>query len=359
MPKPARRRWFATLGVAVAILAIIVASPGCSVGYLAQQGWFQAELLAGRMPIEEAIEEGFFSEDEVAKLRLVPRIKEYGRQIGLASTDNYDTINPTWDRTIWNVSACHPTRFEPKTWWFPIVGRVPYLGYFRDQDAQRKADRLREQGYDVYARTAGAYSTLGWFRDPLLPGMLKWSEPSLADTILHELAHATLWVPGSVDFNESFANFVGQQASLGYLVATYGPDSAILQEERERREDRDAFSRMLEGVYQDLDALYRGGGSEAEKLAGKKAILDSLPGRTVALGLHREQAYLDMVRTSEWNNARLVQFKVYNRSPEQFAHLLAEEDGDIARFIARIGDITAGERDPYVALSEAVGDKAP
>ena len=88
------------------------------------------------------------------------------------------------------------------------MGRVPYLGFFRRKDAEPWIRRLENQGYETYIRTAGAYSTLGWFEDPVLPGMLKWSDYRLADTVLHELAHATVWIKGSVKFNESFASFV-------------------------------------------------------------------------------------------------------------------------------------------------------
>ena len=109
-----------------------------------------------------------------------------------------------WDHTIYNVTGSAPLAFEPVVFWFPVVGSFPYLGFFDRDQARAHASGLRRQGKDVWVRTAGAYSTLGWFEDPILPHMLDWDEYSLAGTLLHELAHATLWVPGSVQFNESF-----------------------------------------------------------------------------------------------------------------------------------------------------------
>ncbi len=324
--------------------------------YLLQQGYYQAELLAGRQPIEKAIEKGYFDDKQVEKLRLIPKIKDYGKSIGLAATHNYDTINPKWKRTIWNVSACDPVSFTPKTWWFPIVGRMPYLGYFEEKDARKRAKALAEDGSDVYVRTAGAYSTLGWFKDPVLLNMLNWSEHSLADTILHELAHATLWIPGSVQFNESFANFVGEEAAMRYMVATYGEDGTPVVEVRQRLEDSAKFRDMLHGVYKELDGIY----SDTEldkfdKLVRKHAILASLPTRTAGLGLNRQDAYLKSIREGEWNNARLMQFRTYNRSRTWFRALLDQENGDLLAFIHRIDEITKDADDPYRALALAVG----
>jgi len=355
-----RRTLSYTSGVAVAALASSVLVPGCSTGYLLRQGYHQAELLSGRVPIDEAIDAGHFTEEQAERLRSVPRIKAFGDQIGLSPVRSYETINPTWDRTIFNVSACEPLAFEPATWWFPVVGRVPYLGFFREQDVRRRAARLERRGLDVYVRTAGAYSTLGWFRDPILPGMLDWSEHRLADTILHELTHATVWIPGSVEFNESLANFVGREASMRWLISSYGEDHPSVAEARERIEDGHRFEALLREVYEELDAVYATPGlAEADKLASKRRILASLPDRADVLDLHHEERYLAKIREGTWNNARFVQFRTYNRSLEWFEVLLEQEGGDIPRFLARVEQIAAGAEDPYAALALAVGAEPP
>ena len=112
--------------------------PGCTTGYLLKQGAYQSKMLLQRKPIDKAIEKGLVAEHRVERLRQVAQIKVFGRQIGLASTHNYETIAPKWTHVITNVSACDPLAFDPVQWWFPIVGRVPYLGYFEKDDAQRK-----------------------------------------------------------------------------------------------------------------------------------------------------------------------------------------------------------------------------
>lgn len=341
--------------VAAIVTAVAASSPGCTVGYLAQQGYFQAELLASRVPLARAEAEGGLDAEQLRKLRLVAEIKAYGAELGLSSTHNYESIALGWKREIWNVSACDPVSFTPVTWGFPIVGRIPYLGYFRKSDADRQVERLRGDGYDAWGRTAGAYSTLGWFRDPILPGMLKWRDVDLADTILHELAHATLWVPGSVAFNESYANFVGEEASARWLVHQYGPDADVVREARASDEDAAKWSALMRETYAELDAIYQDASlSRDQKLAKKQATFARLPTRVAALGLHDERRYLRAVRSSTWNNARMMQYRLYDTSRDQFAVLLGRQGGDLAAFVKALSEIVADADEPYAALAAAV-----
>ncbi|MCA9569474.1 MAG: aminopeptidase [Myxococcales bacterium] len=352
-----RRR--AATGLA-GLLAIALVGGGLVFGeqavWLARAGLHQAELLWGRVPIEDAIAAGHYDEAQVHQLRLVPEIKAFGRDIGLSATENYDTINPTWDRTIYNVSASPPLALENERWWFPVVGSVPYLGFFDEESAEAFGDGLRAEGMDVYVRTAGAYSTLGWFRDPVMPGMLKWPEYQFANTILHELAHATVWVPGSVQFNESFANFVGDEASRRYMLAKYGEGSPEVESMRARIADGDRYRRVMHDVYRDLEALYADPalGDDA-KLAQKALVFASLPNRIDGAGFAEPQRWKDALAKRTWNNATMMQFRVYNRSREWFQALYEAEGSDLLRFMHRVPEVTRGASDPYAALAEAVG----
>ncbi len=333
-----------------------VAIPGTRANYLIQAAAGQVELLAGRVDVDEAIEQGLFTDDEVARLRMIKPMKEFGKTIGLGHTANYDTINPTWDKQIWNVSGSQELRFRNARWWFPIVGSVPYLGYFDKARAEAQGDRLRDQGYDVMVRKAGAYSTLGWFRDPVLPAMLGWREYELANTVLHELAHATLWLPGSVQFNESFAQFVGNVSSDRYMVDKYGEDSKEVASARGRIADRVILREVLHRVYGDLDTLYKDKSLSSErKRTLKHRILTGIPTRLIGKGLHNEAKYVKWAQRQQWNNARLLQFRTYNRSRDWFEALLEQSGGDLPRFMAQLERITASADDPYEALADAVG----
>lgn len=348
--------------VAAALLVGVAALfPSNVVGYLTRLAYFQLEQMWDRTPIEQAIAEGHFTETQVQKLRLVRPIKEYGRSIGLSATENYETVTPNWDRVIWNISACDPVAFKSRKWWFPIVGTISYIGTFREVDARRHESWLQAQGYDVYVRTAGAYSTLGWFRDPILPKMLDNSEYNLANTMLHELAHATLWVQGSVQFNESFANFVGDEAARRYMVQKYGENSQEVIDMGNRLDDYRRYRVLMHEVYKELDNIYTTTGlSDSEKLLRKQATIASLPSRAAIAGFASPEKYVKLFRFGVWNNARFVQFRTYNRNNEQFVALLEQTNGDLLQFISRISEITNGTNDPYKALAEAaqIGGKA-
>lgn len=351
------RRGLAILGMLLAIAAGLTGVAFADrIVYLASAAWFQGDLLWGRVPLDEAMASGRYEEPQLQRLRWVPEIKAYGARIGLSATQNYDTINPDWNQTIWNVSASEPDAFRNKTWWFPIVGPMPYLGFFERPQADALAAELEAEGLDVYVRTAGAYSTLGWFRDPLMPGMLKWSEYDLANTILHELAHATVWIPGSVQFNESFASYVGDAAGRAYMVEKHGAGSdEVLAMEDRIRDSRDwtAFQRQL---YRDLDAIYDDASlSRDEKLARKAAIFADLGPRVDAVGFRDPEKYRKAVDKGPWNNARLMQFRTYNRSTDWFRLLHDREGGDLLKFMEAVRTVTAGADDPYRALALAVG----
>lgn len=339
------------------LTAAVIASatiPGCGVAYVVRSAYFQAELLHSREPIADLRERQFFNETELKALDRINDVKAFGAEIGLEATENYGTYAMDWDRTIWNLSACEELAFTPRRWTFPIVGRVPYLGFFRREDAEPWIQRLEADGYETYLRTAGAYSTLGWFRDPVLPSMMKWNDYRLADTVLHELAHATVWIKGSVKFNESFASFVGEVGAFQYLSNRFGPESEQLRRAREDHEDVVTWRAVLRALYIDLDAVFRDESlSDSAKRSAKAVLFASLPDRVEAAGFHRPERFLRAARDGKWNNARLVQFKTYNHNRDHFEALFKRENDDLLAFMRAVQVATRDHDDPFQALRDA------
>lgn len=352
-----RSRLSWTLRVALATLATLGSStfiPGCGVGYVIKSAYFQAELLHSREPIDQAKARQTFNAKQLASFERIADIKGFGATIGLKATDNYDTYASDWNRTIWNLTACPDLSFSPVTWRFPIVGKVPYLGFFRRSDADSWARRLENDGNEVYLRTAGAYSTLGWFRDPILPGMLEWSEYQLANTVLHELAHATLWIEGSVKFNESFANFVGRVAAIAYLEDRFGADSILVTRTRDNLQDLSAWRELLRSLYEDLDRVYKDDTlSDEEKRTRRATVYGTLSERVQETEFNNSERFEQAVEKGPWNNARLSQYRTYNHRLEQFEGVLNSADGDLLQFIQLIDEITTGSENPFGALKEA------
>jgi predicted aminopeptidase len=349
--KPSRRKVIQGLLLAIITTGISAFIPGCGVGYVVRSAYFQAELLNSREPIDELRAQETFDAKELKALDRIKDVKAFGAEIGLKSTENYDTFAADWDKKIWNLSACKELTFEPKRWTFPVVGRIPYLGFFRREDADPWIQRLEAKGYETYIRTAGAYSTLGWFEDPVLPGMLKWNDYRLADTVLHELAHATVWIKGSVKFNESFASFVGEVGAFQYLEERFGKDSKLLKVAQQNHEDVQKWRALLRELYADLDAVFKDEalGDDAKRDA-KAALFASLAERVDDAGFHKPERFQKAITRGTWNNARLVQYKTYNHNRDYFEALFEREGRDLLAFMRAVERHTKGQKDPFKAI---------
>ncbi|MBL8617312.1 MAG: aminopeptidase [Deltaproteobacteria bacterium] len=324
---------------------------GCKALYVVDSARFQAELLARRRPVEDAFWRADLSEHDRASLALAADVKAWGAEIGLSATENYETLAVGWEREVQVVTACPPLSLEPESEWYPIVGRLSYRGYFRDGVRERAEARLRARGLDLYTRPAGAWSTLGWFRDPLTPGMLRWGRFDLAETVLHELAHATVWVPGDLTFNESFAGFVGEEGAFRYIAERYGPESAELRAARAEFADLGQWRAVQEALTVDLGRLYADPALDDEaKLKAKAALFAGLHGRVDAAGFHDPRRFHHAVDRGTWNNARMVQFRTYNDRRPIFEELLRSAGGDLLCFMRRVQALTKGTRDPWQAV---------
>jgi predicted aminopeptidase len=154
------------------------------------------------------------------------------------------------------LSAARKDRFEQKTWWFPIVGHVPYKGYFNPKSALAAAEELEREGYDTYVRPTSAFSTLGWFDDPLLSTLLRADDVDLVSTVIHELAHNTLFVPSQVAFNESFASFVGDRGAIAFFCGIEGDDGRRCRIAQDRWADNLLFASFLQDLIARLEELY-------------------------------------------------------------------------------------------------------
>ncbi len=246
-------------------LLISCIASGC---YVLKQACGELRILAGMRRIEDALADPEVPARVKEKLRLVLEVREFGEsEMGLARTGNYTCYYDTGGSPVAIlVSGCRKDRFEPYTWWFPIVGTVPYKGFFDPEDAAAEADRLEEEGYDVACHEVSAFSTLGWFKDPIFSSALEYPDEEIAALVLHELAHATVWIPGETDFNEGLASFVGRQGAVEFMRRRHGAASREYERAVLRfaaAEERDARAREM---FKRLDDLYRSDTPREEKL---------------------------------------------------------------------------------------------
>ena len=286
------------------------------------QGQFR--LVLNSEPIVEIIQDSATDSTTAEKLRLISKIKSFSiDRLGLFPSDNYTRFVDTEGQPVlWNTSASLPHKFEPFLWTFPIAGTVPYKGYFTHSLAIAERDTLRARGFDAITRPVPAYSTLGFFSDPVLSTMLKYSDDELANLVIHELTHSTIYSPDNTNFNESLASFVGDVGSLLFMEHTWGKAHPIIATIRARRNDRERFRYFMKQVTEELDSLYSAETTKAHVLEKRKVIFASWQSRFSSRLKHFNNP--DYYRGFlEWkvNNARLLSYRRYNSQQSVFSSL--------------------------------------
>jgi predicted aminopeptidase len=305
-------------------LAVVLAAAllgGCLMPrYLGQAASGQLVLLTRGRPIPKVIADPDVPIAIRELLAEVPAIKAFARKKGLTITRNYEKyVDLGRDYVVYFVGAAPRLSFDARKWCFPIAGCFTGLGWFDEDDAVEFRDQLEADGWDSFARPASAYSTGGWFPDPLLSSMLPDGDPrtpdeatgfaDLANVFLHESVHATIFVPDEPHFNEGIAEYIGDRLADELLVERFGegaPEVAAYRDELAWRADR--YRREMQ-AYDALKEVYDGKASDAAKLAKKREIIDAL---VDDLGLRRRP-----------NNASLVEVRVYLASYQGFAEVHA------------------------------------
>ncbi len=254
-------------------LVALLACSACSPTYVLRAGWEEARLLSQRRPIEEVIHDTTVAPAVRGKLRLVEDARDFAvRELGLDAADSFRSyVELSRDTLILAVAAAHELELRWLTWWFPIVGRVPYRGYFDFEDALAEGDRLADEGFDVSVRPVPAFSTAGWLPDPVVSTALRSDSVSVVTTVIHEITHTTFFAAGRADFNESFANFVGRRGAIDFFCRALA-DERLCDHARRRWEDTRTFGRFFRSIAEPLGEAYAGELSDDEKRARKSAI---------------------------------------------------------------------------------------
>ena len=234
---------------------------GCSPVYVIKAGIMEMGILNARQPLNDVILDPKTDESTKVKLTSVLKARQYAiEMLGLNVGESYTSfVHLEKDTLAMILSAATKDDFVAKTWWFPIVGRVPYKGYFNKDDALQDQQRLEDEGFDTYLRPTSAFSTLGWFSDPLLSTLLDRDEVDLVETVLHELSHNHLFIRGQVRFNESYATFVGRVGAIEIFCNQQNNSSDMdkCSQAQARWRDYQRFSAFIDRIVLELRELYR------------------------------------------------------------------------------------------------------
>ena len=355
------KKW--SLMVGVALLA------GCSavdtMDFYWQGAAGQMDLLTRARPIPEVIEGG----DRALAVRLgrVREIRAFAsKELGLPDNGSYtrytDLGRPF---VLWNVFAAPSLSLKPLQWCFPIAGCVNYRGYFSEEQARAEAARLRAQGDDVHVSGVPAYSTLGYFDDPVLSSFVRWPETEVARLIFHELSHQLLYVKDDSQFNESFATTVEEVGVARWLAAN--PNPTFEAQAARNQKLREAFRGIVSNARDHLAAIYGSNASDEEKRKEKVEAFAAMKAdyERVKAGEPGLAGY-DRWFAQDPNNASLAAIAIYTDRVPAFRELLRESDNDLPRFYERVRTLAAlpkTERDAALTAAasrsvEAVGKAA-
>lgn len=349
-----RPRW----RVAIAVLAGAATLAACAafqtVDYYWQGAAGQFELLARSEPIPDVI--GRSDATLAARLARVREIREFAsRELGLPDNGSYTRYTDLGRAFVsWNVFATPELSLAPRQWCFPIAGCVNYRGYFREADARGESARLKAAGDDVYVGGVPAYSTLGWFDDPVLSSFVSWPETEIARLIFHELAHQLLYVKNDSTFNESFATAVEEAGLARWLATRHDRRLAQLAARADRM--RTIFRDLVRTTRAKLAEAYASHASDDAKRRAKAEIIAAMKGAYEAAKAH-EPGLSGYERwfAQQPNNAALAAVGLYTDRVPAFRELLREANGDLPAFYARVRELAAKPKRERDAALDALG----
>jgi len=347
------------LAVVLLVTGYLVIAP--TGRYLLRAASAEATILARRRPISELVADSQTKPAVSAKLRLVLAARAFAAEsIGLSPKESFTTYSQLdHDTLVLVLSAAYRDRLVPYTWWFPIVGRVPYKGFFDYEAARDAARRLDGEGFDVYLRPSPAFSTLGWFNDPLLSTSLRADSFDLANTVIHELTHNTFYAAGQAVFNESFANFMGARGSAWFFRSRGAPSAA--EQEDARWADEKLMARFWDVLYRSVDSVFKAHpASVGERLTARAAVYGRARLQLVrVIGPQLRTISPRGLERIRLDNAALLARRIYLTDLDLFDGVWVREGGDLRRAFTEIVRLARSRpNDPFAALRASLTDSS-
>jgi predicted aminopeptidase len=354
------RRFALVLLVIVGILmagygTAYIASP--EVRFLSRAGMEETHILQGRRPISKMVKDEKLDPELRQRLQLVLDARDFAATLGFAAGKTYTTYADVGRDTLLLVLSASPKDcLCPYIWKYPVVGRLPYKGFFDLEAGRKAAAKLESQGYDVYVRPSAAFSTLGWFQDPLLSTALEGDTVELAATVFHEIAHNTLYVKSATPFNESFAQLAGYRAAEAFFRSR--GDSASATRAADRWLDEIVLGEFYDSLSARLDTLYhRAKGDSAAVEAGRQEaaqwarqeLEDSVGPRLLTY-------HVGKLPERPVNNARIIAATIYHTRLSLFEQWYTAHGADIAASVAALAQLEKGAEgeEAFARLEQAL-----
>ena len=326
------------------------------------EGKAYLDLLAKAVPLARLLEDPATAPSRRDFLERVTKIRAFGiEELGLKDTKNYTTlVEIEGDHVATVVQACAELAFDRHLWNYPVVGKLPYKGFFKAEEAKREAAWLKAEGWDVIVRGVDSFSTLGWFKDPLFSFMEDYDEADLAELILHEMLHATAFSKKGGSFNEELATFVGRMGAEAWLLRSGGAESPELAAYRSGRAEAASFAAFLAETAAELDAVYMSDADDETKRSAKARVIAARAEKykSILARTFTAEGYRDFPM-EKINNAYIDLFALYEGEPRLYDEYLREVcGGDLRSFIAAAAATAKEKGDPKETLRSALAEAA-
>jgi predicted aminopeptidase len=339
-------------------VTLVVLSGCTNLAYFSKLGWYQGAISSRSLPVQEVLEDRQVDDGAKEKIRFVQEVKRYGEErLGLQRTKSYSKFVEVKGPVLHVVTACDKDRLQLQTWDFPIVGKVTYKGFFTREDAEKEGEALEAKGYDICVQPAGAYSTLGWLKDPIFSSMLKWSDPNLANLILHEMTHSTVYLKDRTDFNEQVATFIGNQGTINFLEERYGSGSEKVAEAIQTQKDEALFSSWINRTCERLSGLYAQEISRDEKMRRREEIFQTAKQDFRAMEDQFKTGWYKGFERRDLNNAVLLAHRRYFHRLELLERLYGELGHDLRKMVRFLKEIRPSGEDPSAFLERWIREK--
>lgn len=305
--------------------------------YLLNQGYNLLKYNFSAVPLEQVYNNPKTDQKIKDRIKLVFEIREFAiKNLGLKQNNTYTKYVQLNDKNylVNVVVGSKPDKLQAYQWKFPFFGAFPYKGFYDLREAKEEEKRLKSLGYDTYIRTAGAFSTLGWFDDPIYSYMLNYSTEYLANIIIHEMSHATVFIPNNVQFNEEMANFIGEHGAAEFLKHKYGDNSKEYNSSFKIKEDGKKFSKFLNQLHDDLKVMYSD---------PNKSLEDKMKEKSEIIHNYKNEKFNDFLKTVAFpknyggfpkmklNNAVIMGFITYEQDYSLYINVYDKLGQDLSK----------------------------
>ncbi|MDD3626238.1 MAG: aminopeptidase [bacterium] len=321
-------------------------------GYYFALGKKQLHIITHRESLDELLKKKDLTDTEKEKYLFVKTVSDFcTNELKLSGEDTYSKIYDTGKKPIaWNLTVAPSLSLKPVKWRYPVVGEFPYIGFFDKESAEKEEKTWVSKGYDTFLRPVSAFSTLGWFKDPIYSPMLNYDAGTLAEIIIHERIHNTIFLKNQMEFNESVAEFLGSESAKYFLIKTFGKASEEYQYYMDLNSDQKLFFDFINVCDNELSEIYLLNITTAEKLRKKDLKIKELTGRYKELPF-KNKGYSGYLERTDFNNAFIVAHKTYSTDQKIFSELFEYFNSDPVKMIEFLKTIPE-KRDGYQFIVE-------